>query len=343
MNNDRGAQRLTLEALHRWEKHAYGMFIHFGMSTFEGIEMSKGDQPSTYYAPTNLDVDQWVQVARDAGMTYAILTAKHVSGHALWPTRHSDYHVGTSGHKVDVVDAFVKACDRRGVRPGLYYCSWDNHHKFDSFMPMSTPYGNPYTTQKYRDFQMAQVDELLTQYGDIFEMWIDIPGILGHDGRKRQYEQIVSLQPNAYIMMNQGIGDGSKINYDYAWPTDLMAIERFLPNSDGGYKRWHEVPQLPSNDVPSVPATGGASQRFYIPGEVCDPIGSSWFAHPTDRVRSDAELLGMRLIARARNTNLLLNVPPSTRGVIEKPYIDALDRLRVNIERFGATGMDISA
>ncbi len=79
--NERGAQRLSLEQLQKWEALKYGMFIHYGMSTFDGDELSKGDLPSTAYAPDKLDVDQWVSVARDAGMKYAVLTTKHVAGH----------------------------------------------------------------------------------------------------------------------------------------------------------------------------------------------------------------------------------------------------------------------
>src|SRR6266540_3806648 len=70
-----GAQRHPLEKLRHWESLAYGMFIHFGMSTFVGKELPSGNDPSTTYAPDKLDVDQWIQVARDAGMKYAVLTA----------------------------------------------------------------------------------------------------------------------------------------------------------------------------------------------------------------------------------------------------------------------------
>lgn len=319
---NQGAQRLSLQSLKRWSQQQFGMFIHFGMSTFDGKELSDGNLPSTAYAPSELDVDQWIAVARDAGMTYAVLTAKHVSGHALWPSRHTNYHVGTSSNKTNIVEAFVAACHKYGVRPGLYYCSWDNHHTYGSVTPSHGPFHSAFTTQAYRDFQAAQIEELLTQFGPIYEVWIDIPRVLGHDGRRKQYEQIVALQPDAYIMMNHGIGDGSSFNYDYAWPTDLMAIERFLPNSDRGYKPWHLI----------KPSAGDA-QNYYIPAEVCDPIGYDWFFTPTDTPRSDGELLGMRLICEARNCNLLLNVPPDTSGKIGKLYIDALNRLRVNYER----------
>src|SRR6266550_3526986 len=172
-----GAQRHSLDALHQWEQLGYGMFIHFGMSTFVGQELPDGKAPSTLYAPDKLDVDQWISVARDAGMKYAVLTAKHVSGHCLWPSAHTDYHVGTSGNKTDVVDAFVKACEKRGLMAGLYYCSWDNHHRFGSITPShKRSIDDSSTTQQYRDFQAAQIQELLEHYSPVGEVWIDIPG-----------------------------------------------------------------------------------------------------------------------------------------------------------------------
>ena len=95
-----GAQRLSLGQLEAWESWGYGMFIHFGMSTFLDEELPDGRSPASVYAPDRLDVDQWVQVARDAGMSYAVLTAKHVAGHCLWPSSQTDYHVGRSGAAV---------------------------------------------------------------------------------------------------------------------------------------------------------------------------------------------------------------------------------------------------
>src|SRR4051812_43295333 len=111
----KGSQRLSIDALRKWEVLGYGMFIHFGMSTFVGQELPSGNEPSSTYAPTQLDVDQWVQVARDAGMKYAVLTAKHVAGHCLWPSKFTDYDVETSASKTDVVGEFVRACEKHGL------------------------------------------------------------------------------------------------------------------------------------------------------------------------------------------------------------------------------------
>lgn len=316
-NPPAGAQRLSVDRLRQWEQLGYGMFIHFGMSTFVGKELPTGNDPSTLYAPDKLDVDQWVQVARDAGMKYAVLTAKHVAGHCLWPSALTEYDVDTSSNNTDVVGAFVSACQKHGISAGLYYCSWDNRHRLGSKTPSDTLFGQATTTQQYRDFQLAQVEELLHHYGPLLEVWIDIPGVLGAEGRKKQYDQIAELSPETFIMLNSGFGDGAAVKKDYAWPSDLMAIERWLPSSNRGYQAWHTVD----------------GKDYYVPGEVCDPIGYEWFYVEDDAPRSDEELLGMALICRARRVNLLLDVPPDKQGVIPKRSVEALMRLRKNLDR----------
>jgi alpha-L-fucosidase len=327
--NERGAQRLTLQQLQKWEALKYGMFIHYGMSTYTGAELDDGSHPSTLYAPDKLDVDQWVSVARDAGMKYAVLTTKHVAGHCLWPTKHNDYHVGTSGNKTDVVEAFVKACEKRGVLPGFYYCSWDNHNKFGSRTYSDTAADErallpervslAFTTREYQDFQTAQIEELLTNYGKVAEVWIDIPTVLPRFYRQELYNQISNLQPEAVIMMNNGISDGSHYPVDKAWPADIIAIERFLPNSHTGHVKWRTI----------------EGKKYYMPGEVCDPIGREWFFTEEDQPRSDEELLGMYLVSISRGTNLLLDVGPDKHGLIPQKYVGALQRLHANLDKLG--------
>lgn len=316
MCNETGCQRLSLKQLRAWEELKLGMFISFGMSTFDGVELSKGDRPSELYAPDRLDVAQWISVARDAGMKYAVLTTKHVSGHCLWPTQYNDYHVGTSGNKTNVVEAFVEACEKCGVMPAFYYCSLDSHNLFGSLTTETTA---PFITQEYQEFQTNQITELLTQYGKIGEVWIDIPVLLSRGYRHKLYDRIAELQPEAVIMMNTGIGDWTDYPVAKAWPSDIISIERFLPNSRTGHERWREIEGC----------------RYYMPGEVCDTIGKEWFYVDGDQPRSDAELLGMYLVCRSRTANFLLDVPPDRHGLIPQMHIAALERLRKNIDKFG--------
>jgi len=319
-------KRLSIEQLQAWEELGYGMFIHFGMSTYLGQELPDGTAPASIYAPDQLDVEQWVSVARDAGMKYAILTTKHVAGHCLWPSIHTDYHVGNSTNTADVVELFVNACRKKGIIPGFYYCSWDNHHCLDSVTPsnyykdeIGVSEFKPYTSKAYEEFQTAQLEELLTQYGKIGEVWIDIPMVLTRDYRNRLYDDIRQWQTETIIMMNHGIGNGSNFKINSAWPSDIIAIERFLPDSMTYHQKSRKI----------------EGQEYYMPGEVCEPIGKEWFHTSDDQLRSDAELLGMYLVARTRGTNMLLDVPPDKHGVIPDSTVDSLMRLKKNIDYMG--------
>lgn len=325
-----GQQRHPLDRLAAWEGLGYGMFIHFGMATFDGDEFSRGDRPSTLYAPDRLDVDQWVSVARDAGMRYAVLTTKHVAGHCLWPASHTDYHVGTSGCTVDVVGRFVAACARTGILPGFYYCSWDNHNRFGSVTPTLSDDGPgdwnwQYTTRAYEDFQQSQLEELVQRYGAPMEWWIDIPYSLSRGYRRHLYDRLAAISPAAIAMFNTGIGDGADQPRPETWPTDLIAIETRMPPTSAssatrhGHDPWRTV----------------LGRRYYLPGEVCDTVLKRWFWSPDDRPKSDGELLGLYALARARGANLLLDVAPDRHGLIPPEQVDALMRLRRNRELVG--------
>jgi alpha-L-fucosidase len=309
-----GAQRLSLPKLKAFESLGYGMFIHFGMSTYAQNELPDGKAPPSAYAPDKLDVGQWIAVARDAGMKYAVLTTKHVAGHCLWPTKLTDYSVANSGDKTDVVGQFVKECRDKGILPGFYYCSWDNHNRFGSKTPSDPAAGGPsYTTSVYQTFQTAQLTELLTQYGPIAETWIDIPGVLGRGYRTFLYGHVASLQPETVIMMNSGISTQEKYDVEYAFPSDIIAIERSLP-ADKGYQKSRNI----------------EGKDYYMPGEVCDPIGKDWFWVDGDVPRPDDKLSAQFQACRTHGVNLLLDVPPDRRGLIPDHYVQALARLKKN-------------
>ena len=325
----RGDQRLSLEQVKKWESLAYGMFIHFGMSTYDGKELSDGKAPAALYAPDKLDVDQWVAVARDSGMKYAILCAKHVAGFCLWPSKWTDYTVAISGNKTNVVEKFVDSCRRRGVLPGFYYCSWDNHNRFGSKTPSDggrpgasmwfpdkqLPYEElpAFTTSLYQNFQTAQVTELLTQFGPVAEMWIDIPVVLGRGYRESLYAHIAKLQPETVIMMNNGITTGENFKAAKSWPSDLISIERRLP-PPSGHRKWRTI----------------EGREYYLPGEVCETIGKEWFFVAGDKPRPDDELLKLYRTCRERGVNLLLDVPPDKHGLIPEDDVAALARLAKN-------------
>jgi alpha-L-fucosidase len=192
------------DTLDDWRALKYGMFIHFGMSTFTGREMDRGDKPSTTYAPTHLDVDQWTRVADDAGMTYAVLTSKHVAGHCFWDSKvqfrgkEFDYDVATSGNTNDVVAAFVKACKKYDVAPGLYWCLYDEHNSSPS------KGGGDKLTEEFFRFAQDQLTELISRDPEIGYYWLDIPRIASEAQRRTLYDLIKRLRPGTIVLFNYG-------------------------------------------------------------------------------------------------------------------------------------------
>lgn len=109
------------------QERGYGMFVHFGMNTFINQEWSEGVEPASTYNPTELDCDQWVRVARDAGFRYVLLVTKHHDGFCLWDSKYTDYDVASSPVKTDVVKEVSEACRKYGLKFAVYYSLWDRH------------------------------------------------------------------------------------------------------------------------------------------------------------------------------------------------------------------------
>lgn len=114
-------------------------------------------------------------------------------------------------------------------------------------------------------------------------------------------------------MMNNGFGDGTNYPVDYAWPADIISIERGLP-PESGYQKWRTI----------------EGRRYYMPGEVCDPIGKEWFWTEEDRPRPDEQLAGILTGARRSGVHMLLGAGPDRHGLIPDQWVQALMRLRRN-------------
>ncbi len=309
--------------LRQWESMKYGMFIHFGLSTFSGNEFGRVPAESKLYAPTDLDVDQWTRTAREAGMKYVVLTVKHHYGHALWPSAHSDYTVATSSNTNDVVKLFVESCRKYALKPGFYYSlGWDSHHQ-----PAMKP-------AEYEQFVHNQMTELLTGYGPITELWCDIPWDLGPDMTgmlSRLYTHCKELQPDCLILLNQGFVDGSNVERRKPtyfgkpvgevpvpiWPKDLNNGERVVP--------------VPAGHNPRILLQG---TRYYIPNEVCDSLGQKrWFWGEPDDVRPARQMVELYRQSVGRGANLLLNAGPDRSGRIPPEVVRRLMEIAELIER----------
>lgn len=309
--------------IERWRAQKRGIFLHFGMSTFTGDEYGGIPAGVDRYAPANADPEQWVTVAKRAGFRYAVLTAKHCYGFCLWPSGQTDYSVKTADQP-DVVRQFVDACRKQGVLPGLYYLlGWDVRHQ-----PGRTP-------EEYERFCTAQIAELLSNYGPIFELWLDIPFDMGPDTDKalsRIYRAAKKLQPDCMILLNHSFRDGSRIPVtpvSYAksfvagkqaalWPTDLVNGERTLPP--------------PTGHNPVIRYLG---QDYHLPMEVCDSATQEgWFWLPEDSLRTPLDLFRLATESERRGANLLLNIGPDRSGRIPEPAVRRL----IELKRALATG-----
>lgn len=294
-----------------WQHLGIGVFFHFGLNTYFGKEWSDGTLPASAFNPTELDARQWVATAKEAGARYVILTAKHHDGFCLWPTATTDYSVASSpwrdGHG-DVVRDVADACAEAGIALGLYLSPWDRNAVCYTDAPA------------YDDFYVAQLTELCTNYGPLMELWFDGAG---SDGREYDWARIMQVvhehQPGAMVF---NMGD----------PTI-----RWVGNEDG-------VAEDPVNYVVDhtqlsnyTVVTTTFSEALYLPPECDVSLRPGWFWHADSRPKEVDHLLAIYYRSVGLGANLLLNIPPDPRGLI-----DEIDVARVRewaaalAERFAA-------
>ena len=319
-------------AIARWREFGYGMFIHFGMSTFVGNEYGTGKELSTAYVPTALDVDQWVRVAHNARMKYAVLTAKHVAGHCLWDSKvqfrgkEFDHDVATSSCKTDVVAEFVKACKKYDVAPGLYWCLLDRRNNTDMDAKSLEQTANAKKTKKKAGlnddfFQLAkdQFAELIQRYPEVGYYWIDIPRAATAAERQEMYDLIKRLRPGTVVLFNHGAGKpGGQMTIataQAAWPTDVLGTERY-----------------PLNPCWFKPEHTWKGNTYHLVYELCETIHKRWFWFPNDGPRPAKELYNLFQSVHAAGGNFLLNVPPDKTGRIPEADIKALMEVKQLID-----------
>lgn len=181
----------------------YGMFIHFGINTFHDQEWTDGSKPASSYQPTTVDAEQWIRAARDAGMKYVILTAKHHEGFCLWDSKYTEYDVANSGNKTNVIEAVAKACKKYDIGLGLYYSLWDRKVNADV--------KDQSQDAAYNKYMLRQLDELIDivqPYTHIVEFWFD-GGWEKENHRwpvKEIYQTIKSREPDCQVGINWTIG-----------------------------------------------------------------------------------------------------------------------------------------
>lgn len=330
-----------------WQERELTAFIHFGMNTFTDREWGDGTESPELFNPTNLDTDQWVKVLKDAGFEMVILTAKHHDGFCLWPTATTSHSVAASpwrDGKGDVVADLRRSCDKYDMKLGLYLSPWDRN---------ASCYGD---SPRYNDMFVAQLTELLTNYGKVDEVWFDGACAEGPNGKKQEYdwlrfrETMRRLQPEAVLAIT---GD------DVRWV-----------GNEGGRGReteWSVSPLVPSifsfadsvNNSLGIDAmssligdrsTVAASERLYWwPSEVDVSIRPGWFYHDDQQPHSLQRMAEIYLQSVGRNSVLLLNIPPDRRGLIADIDANRILELRKWIDanftdnKLGKSGSTITA
>jgi alpha-L-fucosidase len=306
-----------------WRDMKYGMFLHFGMSTYTGNELDPGNQPSTTYAPTRLDVDQWIRVAKEAGMKYAVLTSKHVAGHCLWDSKvlfrgkEFDYDVATSGNNTDVVRSFVDACGKHGIEPGLYYCLLDFRN--NSVKP-EHQWGAFLLPDDFFQLAKDQLAELARNYPEVNYYWLDIPRAASAAQRAGIYDMLRRANPKCVVLFNQGfLGKKRNLNQEstkgHSWPSDILNSERDV------------IPE------PFVSSQTWNGQTHFLGYEHCDVVGKHWFWVADDKARPTEKLFELYdATVNKAGGNFLLDVGPDREGRLTEWQIEALMKLKEKIQ-----------
>lgn len=291
----------------------YGMFIHFGINTFYDTEWSNGKLDVSGYRPSKIDADSWVKNARDAGMQYVIITAKHHDGFCLWHTEQTDYGVLQSPNPTDVVACVAKACEKYGISLGIYYSLWDRHE---------TCYKND---EAYVDYMCRQLTELLDgRYGKVVEVWFDG----GWDKRPKRwnipklYDLVHRLQPDCVCSVNQTIGRHWQKLHRPRFQPDRQQQGDPMHYFPCDFRLWD--PHFTRADDPKLFCHKG--QTYYLPFEatICIRNMTNWFWDPKytsdPLVPLDFMEEKYRLMTDHDNV-LVVNVSPNTDGVQEEADI----------------------
>jgi alpha-L-fucosidase len=326
-----------------WMDMKFGMFVHFGINTYYDKEWSDGTLDPIKFNPTQINTDQWCQVAKEAGMKYIVITTKHHDGFALWPSKYSDYTVAASPFKKDVLAMLAASAQKYGLKLGFYYSIWDEH---------DPRFKNNWWA--YMDFMYNQIEELLTNYGEITEFWMDgfwkkqkngwekklenIDGEAGFQEKNLQrdmefiqswrnegaywwqmdrlYQFIKQLQPNCLVMNNSTTAyPGVPLH-----PVDIRSGEKYTEvASDRKVWKWLGEDKYMPLQIETTMSTKG-DERF--------PTGN-WFWHDWDvSVRSVDDIKSILAVADRMSANLLLNVGISDQGLLRK--VDEENLLALN-------------
>lgn len=318
-----------------WQKMEFTCFICYGVNTFSDREWGTGKEDPSIFNPTELDVEQWVRTAKNAGMKMVLLVCKHHDGFCLWPSKTTSFSVASSPWKQgkgDLVKDVSEACKKYGLKFGVYLSPWDMNC-------------SDYGTEKYNDFFIDQLTELLTQYGIVDEVWFDGACGEGPNGKKqiydfqRYYATIRKLQPNAVIAVMgpdvRWVGTESGYGRDTEWsiiPASASNLEEIAASSQQKPEDATFVLQADKtdNDLGSREKLNNAGGAVWYPSEVDVSIRPGWYYHSAedDRVKTPQKLIDIYYSSIGKNSLLLLNLPPDKRGLVHENDVKSLEQMR---------------
>ena len=305
----------------RWMKMGFSAFVHFGINTFTGRQWGDGKEDPKLFNPTAFDARQWVRVCKEAGMKMIVLTAKHHDGFCLWPSKYTEHSVKNSPWRDgqgDVVREVSDACREGGLKFGIYLSPWDRHEP---------SYGD---SPRYNEFYKNQLQELLTNYGEISEVWLDGACGEGPNGKVQEcdcdgfFGMIRHYQPGAAICCC-GPDGYVKDESGYGRETEWMVVPLFKAPSARIYTGLGFLKYVTKNDVGSREMItqevikNDVPLRWYI-SENITSIRPGWFYHANqdEQVKTVEKLLDIYYGSVGRNGPLLLNLPPDRRGLIHE-------------------------
>ena len=279
-----------------------GMFIHWGLYSIPAVHeqvIARYDIPNGEYEkyalefnPTEYDPEDWVLLAKRAGMKYICFTTKHHDGFCMWDTKYTDYNIMNTPYGRDVLKMLADACQKHGMLLSLYYSNPDWHHEY-GFNPSSTHQWKSvnkegeHNTEKYREFVKNQIRELLTNYGPIYTFFWDIPPKIYDPSLN---ELVRELQPGIFIN-DRGWSEG-----------DFSTPERELSVIEG--------------------------KRFERMTEACNSVGEqSWGYREGEDFHTVRYLTGSIDRIMAMGGSYLLNVGPDSLGRIRGKYRELVERV----------------
>lgn len=309
-------------------------FIHFTVNTFTNKEWGYGDEKPEIFNPVQLNVEQWVETAKSAGMKELILTAKHHDGFCLWPSRYTKHSIKYSPYRNgngDIVKEFAEACRKHGLKVGLYLSPWDRNHK---------NYGKP----EYIVYFQNQLRELLTQYGEINEIWFD--GANGGDGYYGGDNEIRKINSKTYYNWEHIFSLVKELQPDIKIFSDAGPDVHWIGNEKGfaGPTFWSTINSdslVIGNSKTEYLNSGDPNGNSWIVGQCDVSIRPGWFYHEAEDslVKTPHELIDIYYKSIGRNAVLLVNLPPDKRGLIHEKDVKALQEFRKIIDETFSTDL----